>query len=83
MIGVQATSVGNIQSRVKKLVELETVRRWLLGDGRRVQVWGWGQYSVRRGGPKRWQVRIIEILSSPDGSLIVSEESKVVSLDER
>jgi hypothetical protein len=60
-IGIQATSAANIQARVKKLKDLPSMRRWLRGKNRRLQVWGWGKYSVRRGGPKRWKLRIIEL----------------------
>lgn len=82
-LGIQACAVSSISTRVKKLLELPDMLLWIRG-ARRLQVWGWGRYSVRRGGPKKWKVRIIELKSSSDGRFIVTEElGELPSLGER
>jgi hypothetical protein len=54
VMGVQTTSLGNISSRVKKILEHENLEV-VLAAGIKVEVHGW----VKR--DNRWQVKIVEI----------------------
>jgi hypothetical protein len=72
-LGIQATSVGNAQARVQKLLVEPRMILWLLGEHRRLQVWGWGKYKVKKGGKAvRWKPRIVEI-SLEEEKLVVFE----------
>jgi hypothetical protein len=54
VLGVQATSVGNVSHRLAKARTVEELETWLAA-GAVFQVWGW----AKRG--NRWRVRIVEL----------------------
>ncbi len=54
VLGVQATTAGNIAARLHKARCLPALRIWLT-SGNHFQVWGW----TKRG--KRWRVRIVAV----------------------
>ena len=54
ILGVQATSVANVSSRVAKARKIPELRVWL-ATGAAFQVWGW----VKRRG--RWHPKIVEL----------------------
>jgi hypothetical protein len=59
ILGVQATSVGNLAARLKKARGVRELRAWL-DAGAAFQVWGWAK---SRG---RWAAKIVEV---PAGDL--------------
>jgi hypothetical protein len=65
VLGVQATTLGNVSARLNKARELPALKTWL-SAGNGFQVWGW----VKRG--QRWHVKIIAV-SRADMSVIVLE----------
>lgn len=57
-IGVQATSVSNQTSRVKKTKATPGAAAWLAA-GNRLEIWGWGKRKVKRGGKAyKWSVTV-------------------------
>ena len=50
-LAVQCTSGSNLSERVKKLIALPKMKRWLAGPNRKLEVWGWRRCSPR--GKKR------------------------------
>lgn len=54
-LAVQATSRGNISSRVKKIAEHENTPA-IREAGWRFEVWGWGKMANGR-----WEVRVVDV----------------------
>ncbi len=54
VLGVQATSLSNVSTRIAKAKGIPALRVWLTA-GCRFEVWGW----AKRG--KRWRVKRIEL----------------------
>src|SRR6516162_9377156 len=54
VLGVQATTIGNVPARLKKARGLPALQIWLAA-GNRFEVWGW----VKRG--RRWRVKIVAL----------------------
>lgn len=59
ILGIQATSTGNINARVKKLQEIEALALWKR-CGNSLQVWGWG-LKGKQGKRKTYQLRVVEV----------------------
>lgn len=59
-LGIQATSGGNVNARVKKALESPTLVNWLSGGTRAFSVWGW-QKVGEKGKAKHWQYRSVTI----------------------
>ena len=60
VLGVQVTSRGNIQDRVKKCKEEDKMKVWLAA-GNRLQVHGWGLMG-KKGKRKKYELKVVEIL---------------------
>ncbi len=61
--GVQATSTGNVQSRITKIIEHPNTPLWLAGP-RRILVIGWRSYK-RRVDRASWRPTIYEVGAAP------------------
>ncbi len=60
-LGIQATSVANQTSRMKKLQGHDGAAAWL-SAGNRLEVWGWGKYKLRPGMKAvRWRSTIRQV----------------------
>lgn len=62
IVYVQATTAAHIHARMQKIDEIMSVSdscAWrLLTNGHRIQVWGWKEYKLKRGGRKKeWRCR--------------------------
>lgn len=60
VLGIQATSAGNITARMKKSMEEPRLKVWLKA-GNTFQVWGWGKRGPR-GKLKKWTLDIRTIV---------------------
>lgn len=69
-LAVQTTSVNCGPEHLKKLQSLPEMKLWLLGRGRRLELWTWKRYKVKRGGKRvEWRCNRYELLLSRSGSL--------------
>ena len=50
VLGIQATSRGNMSTRIKKIMALPEARLWVECSNK-LEVWGWDKYK------KHWRVR--------------------------
>lgn len=72
LVGVQATSGGNLAARTHKVSAASTAR-WWLAAGLRLECWGWSKRKVRRGGKAvRWTLR--RLAARLDGDRVTWEE---------
>lgn len=63
LVAIQATSGGNVSSRMKKVAARREADAWVAAGGR-VEVWGWRSRKVKRGGKAvRWAVRIMRLVA--------------------
>ena len=60
VLGIQVTSRGNIQDRVKKCKEEDKMRVWLAA-GNQLQVHGWGLMG-KKGKRKKYELKVVEIV---------------------
>jgi len=63
IVGIQACAVGDQRRRWNKirLECLDDARAWIQ-CGQRLEVWGWGQYLLKRGGKaKRWRPTVTPV----------------------
>ena len=63
IVGLQITSGGNVPARVKKILHKRTYNAiaWLESGGE-IEVWGWRQLLVKRGGKRKiWKPKIVKI----------------------
>ena len=61
MIGIQATTGGNVSARVKKICNDRAKHAWYwLNCGNAIEVWGWRKYAKPVNG-RWWRPRIIDI----------------------
>lgn len=58
LLGVQTTSTGNIQARIKKATILDTYDLWL-NAGNKIEFHGWSKRGAR-GKRKLWTIKIID-----------------------
>lgn len=72
LLAVQATSTGNIQSRVQKSLESPNLYAWLL-TGARFECWGWAKRGDR-GKRKVWTCKRVELV-------LVGTEVEVINHD--
>lgn len=63
-LGIQATSTGNMSSRVAKALEIPHLRRWL-ASGCRYEVWGWAKRGPA-GKRKLWKLRRVRLVLDGD-----------------
>ncbi len=59
LLGIQATSGGNVSARIKKSCNLPELKIWL-ETGCKFEVWGWSKKG-RRGEKKTWKIRKVSI----------------------
>lgn len=71
-LGIQATSSGNVSSRVSKSLDEPRLQIWL-GAGNKFEVWGWSKKGAK-GKRKLWSVRRKEITLTPTGMMAVSDK---------
>ncbi len=60
VLGIQVTSRGNIQDRVKKCKEEAKMKVWLAA-GNQLQVHGWGLMG-KKGKRKKYELKVVEIV---------------------
>lgn len=59
---IQVTSLSNVPSRVRKVVESQAAKEWLEA-GNRIEVWGWGKRkNVKKAGVRLWRIREVSIV---------------------
>jgi hypothetical protein len=64
VLGVQATTIGNMSSRLAKARALPALRTWLAA-GNRFEVWGW----AKRG--RRWAVKIVAVQAGDLAAVVI------------
>lgn len=55
IVGVQATSGSNHNARIKKILSLDTYKKWLTAGGQ-IEVWSWKK-SAKKGKRPTWSSR--------------------------
>ncbi len=59
ILGIQATSRGNISHRVRKIQELDSYYAWI-ANGNRAELWGWSKRPKKKGSKQMtWQVKVL------------------------
>lgn len=58
-IGIQTTTMGNVQARLTKAAALPAIRAFIMA-GNRFEVWGWAKRGLR-GKRKMWECKVIPI----------------------
>lgn len=73
LLAVQATTTGNLSSRIKKSLASPNLRAWLEVPGLRFECWGWAKRG-ERGKRKLWTRRRVELV-------LVGTEVEVINHD--
>lgn len=74
VLGVQATSTGNVKARIDKSLAEDRLRIWLKA-GNHFQVWGWAKKGPR-GKMKKWTLSRTAILWQNGQFVVVKESDK-------
>src|SRR5512137_832701 len=59
MIGLQATTRGNLAAHVKKAIDSTDLVVWLSAPSRRYEIWGWGK--IKAGRREHWSAAVVSI----------------------
>lgn len=83
ILAIQSTTTGNQASRRRKILDVsgeccEPACAWIMAGGL-LEVWGWGQYLVKRGGKaKRWRPTVMAMEAEMFSPVVIERCERLV-----